>query len=85
MRYKGYAVRDFQRSITASSPVLLSRLVAEGVGISFGYESIAKDDPSLSTFEVEGITGKHEFSLVALKSTGGIELFRRLEAGEEEL
>ena len=55
------------------------------MGISFGYESIAKNNPRLATFHVEGITDRHEFSLVALKGTGGIELYRRLIEGSEEL
>ena len=83
LRYKGYEVRDFKRLITSSSLTLISNFVAAGVGISFGYESIAKDDPRLATFHVEGITDRHEFSLVALKGTGGMELYRRLKEGAE--
>lgn len=81
LRYKGYEVRDFKRVVTSSSLALISNLVANNVGISFGYESIAKDNPRLGTFRVEGITDRHEFSLVALKGTGGIELYRRLKEG----
>ena len=85
LRYKGYEVRDFKRLVTTSSLALISQLVAANVGISFGYESIAKNNPRLATFHVEGITDRHEFTLVALKGTGGIELYRRLTDGAKEL
>lgn len=85
LRYKGYEVRDFKRLITSSSLTLISNLVAAEVGISFGYESIARDNPRLATFDVESITDHHEFSLVALKGTGGMELYRRLKEGAAEL
>lgn len=85
LRYKGYEVRDFKRLVTTSSLALISQLVAADVGISFGYESIAKNNPRLATFQVEGITDRHEYTLVALKGTGGIELYRRLTDGAESL
>lgn len=85
LRYKGYEVRDFKRLVTTSSLALISQLVAANVGISFGYESLAKNNPRLATFHVEGITDRHEFTLVALKGTGGIELYQRLTDGAKEL
>ena len=81
LRYKGYEVRDFKRLVTTSSLALISNMVAADVGISFGYESIAKNNPHLAIFHVEGITDCHEYTLVALKGTGGIELYRRLTDG----
>lgn len=78
LQYKGYAVGDFKRLITCSSLQLITKLVEREVGITFGYESILKEEPNLTTFHVRGITDRHEFSLVALKGTGGIELYHEL-------
>ena len=78
LQYKGYDVGDFKRLITCSSLQLITKLVEREVGITFGYESILKEEPNLATFHVRGITDRHEFSLVALKGTGGIELYHQL-------
>ncbi|KXB68410.1 transcriptional regulator, LysR family [Aedoeadaptatus coxii] len=78
LQYKGYDVGDFKRLITCSSLQLITKLVEREVGITFGYESILKEEPNLATFHVRGITDRHEFSLVALKGTGGIELYHEL-------
>lgn len=79
LRYKGYDVSDFKRIITCSSLPLITKLVERGVGITFGYESILKEEPNLATFHVQGITDRHEFSLVALKGTGGLDLYYELQ------
>lgn len=78
LRYKGYDVCDFKRIITCSSLPLITKLVERGVGITFGYESILKEEPGLATFHVRGVTDRHEFSLVALKGTGGLKLYHDL-------
>lgn len=78
LQYKGYDVGDFKRLITCSSLQLITKLVEREVGITFGYESILKEEPNLATFHVRGITDRHEFSLIALKGTGGIELYHEL-------
>lgn len=52
----------FKRIITCSSLPLITKLVEEGVGITFGYESILKEEPNLATFHVRGVSDRHEFS-----------------------
>lgn len=81
LRYRGHDVFDFSRRITCSSLHLMAGLLKREVGITFGYESILGEEKNLGAFDVDGITDRHEFSLIALKGTGGIELFHALSDG----
>ncbi|KXO16206.1 hypothetical protein HMPREF3189_00892 [Clostridiales bacterium KA00134] len=58
--------------------IVEGRLEKSEAEISFGYLSMVKKDEYLSSFDVRGITDKHEFSLVFLKGTNCIEKYYSL-------
>ena len=63
----GYEVSDFSREISISSFVSIKALVAAGIGISFLYCSVVRDD--VGTFTVEGVTYPHPFHVVYTRNT----------------
>ncbi len=65
----GYGIDSFARVIELNSFQLIRQAVREGLGISFVYDSVAKDDEDLQHFEVTGINTHHEFNVVYLPNT----------------
>lgn len=66
----GYDLSDFARVVYISSFKLIRELVAEGLGVTFAYAALLRDDEALTSFAVEGFQGEHEFNVVYLKHTG---------------
>ncbi len=66
---RGWSLRMFRRCCEISSFALIRRLVRVGIGVSFTYEAVAKDDPDIAAFQVEGFAARHEFNVVWLKNT----------------
>lgn len=65
----GYNLSIFSRVTEISSFQPLKKLVSQGLGISFVYQSIAQADENLAQFTVEGMVEEHEFTIVWLKNT----------------
>lgn len=65
----GYDVSIFSRVTELSSFQPLKKLVSQGLGISFVYQSIAEADENLARFTLEGMAEEHEFTIVWLKNT----------------
>ena len=65
----GYSFQWFPRKSMISSFKLIEKVVEENCGISFVYESIAKENPELETFQIENGEIYHEFNYVFLKNT----------------
>lgn len=59
---------DADNILIISSFVLMKKLIAKNLGISFTYKDVV-DDSDLSTFTIKGIDIKHEFNYVYLKDT----------------
>jgi len=60
----------FSRIITSSSLHVIKSLARKNLGISFVYETVAKSDSTLSTFNVKGMSSSHDFSAVWIDGTG---------------
>lgn len=69
LRQNGYELDAFSRVSEISSFKLIASLCAQGLGISFVYQSVHDGEHDLGSFEVEGISGEHEFNIVYLKHT----------------
>ena len=83
----GYEVNDFFRKVTISSFVSIKALVEAGIGISFLYESVIKEEKGIGTFQVEDITQPHAFHVVYTRNTNAkryAEEFLRNQAGIAE-
>ena len=65
----GYEVNDFVRKITISSFVSIKALVEAGIGISFLYDSVIKEEKGIGTFKVKDITNPHAFHVVYTRNT----------------
>ena len=65
----GYELSDFYREVSISSFVSIKALVADGIGISFLYESVVAKESDIGTFTVDGITQPHAFHAVYTKNT----------------
>ena len=57
----------FRRHICISSFKLILDLVKAGYGVSFVYDILAKSDPDISSFTIEGEPIIREFNIVYLK------------------
>jgi DNA-binding transcriptional LysR family regulator len=64
----GYELNDFYRQVSISSFVSIKALVSSGIGISFLYESVVKND-DIGTFTVDGLTEPHAFHVVYTRNT----------------
>ena len=64
-----HTVAGFARRSEISSFKLIEAAVAQGLGVSFVYESIPKSSPRLATFRVAGGPILHEFNYVYLPGT----------------
>ena len=65
----GYDLNDFSRTVCISSFVSIKALVAEGIGISFVYESVVSKEDSIGTFRVDGLTEPYAFCVVYTRNT----------------
>ena len=67
----GYELSDFCREVSISSFVSVKALVADGIGISFLYQSVVAGEEDIGTFTVDGITEPHAFHVVYTKNSNG--------------
>jgi DNA-binding transcriptional LysR family regulator len=81
----GYDLSDFQREISISSFAAIKALVADGIGISFLYQSVAAGENSIGTFTVDGLTEPHPFHVVYTRNTGAIQYARQFLDGKAGL
>ncbi|MDO5023065.1 MAG: LysR family transcriptional regulator [Eubacteriales bacterium] len=65
----GYDLSAFKNKTVISSFKLMKELVADGLGISFLYETVIEDDPRFGRFSCPPMTGEHELNVVFLKNT----------------
>lgn len=65
----GYELNDFFRKVTISSFVSIKALVEAGIGISFLYASVIKEETGIGTFQVKDITHPHAFHVVYTRNT----------------
>lgn len=63
------SLMDFRRHICISSFKLILELVKAGYGISFVYDILAKSDPDIASFTIQGEPIIREFNIVYLKYT----------------
>ncbi len=73
----GYTTGAFRELATISSFKIIRELVAAGLGISFLYEAVVKDDAAFGHFFCEPLTGIHELNVVYLKNTAAGSYARR--------
>ena len=69
----GLGVNIFGGVATLGSFTLMTGLMAAGAGVTFAYEAVAVENPSLATFQVEGWETTREFNCVWLPGSGGEE------------
>jgi len=65
----GFSIEMFRRHSEISSFSMINRLISNGTGISFAYNSVIKDEDGIATFKVDGMNYRHEFNIVWLKHT----------------
>lgn len=65
----GYSLGAFSSVSEISSFRIISALVADGLGISFVYESVYEGEQNLGSFCVDGFAQEHEFNIVYLENT----------------
>lgn len=70
LRSLGYFLEQFEKVTTISNFSLIRELVTEGLGITFAYSAITKEEKEFATFTIENQAIFHEFNFVFLKNTG---------------
>lgn len=65
----GYRAEQFRRCTEISSFHVITKLVSEGIGISFVYRAVVENRPDIALFQVSGFEKLHEFNIVWLKNT----------------
>ncbi len=65
----GYTTAAFQSCACISSFKIIRALVQAGLGVSFLYEAVVRDDPGFGHFFCPPLTGTHELNVVYLKNT----------------
>lgn len=73
LNLQGNTIEKFNKIISVSSVNLITQLVVRNKGISFGYEKIKYQKKELSTFCVKELSYFHDFNMVSLKGTGGLD------------
>ncbi len=63
----GYGISSFPRVVCANNFSLICRMLAEKIGITFAYSSVARELPSVVPFHLEGLPEHHAFHFVYLK------------------
>lgn len=69
LKASGYGLKDFSRTVSISSFVSIKALAADGIGISFLYDSVIAKDEAIGTFTVDGLTEPHPFHVVYTRNT----------------
>lgn len=69
-----YSYKSFSQYSVISSFKLMESLIANDLGITFAYRTIAEQNPSLSVFRLKDQTIFHEFNFVFLKNSKSSEL-----------
>ncbi len=64
-----YTIDSFQNKIQINSFSSITQLVADNIGISFVYESVANKNNTLRKFYIKGIESSHEFTCAHLKNS----------------
>lgn len=75
----GESIASFSSMTCISSFVVIKDLVAAGLGITFGYRSIANQDPRLALFSLQGYPKTHDLFYVYLKDSHAEELLTFLQ------
>ena len=65
----GYQINDFNHVISISSFNAIKHIVQAGIGITFLYESVIKEDKAIGTFHVNEVTTPHEFNVIYTKNS----------------
>lgn len=69
LQRNNYSLKNFAKLKTINSVSVTSSLVGRNLGISFGYNSIVKGYPELTTFTINGLPETHEFTVVWMKNS----------------
>lgn len=69
LQSQGYDLSLFPRVTEISNFQPLKKLVSNGLGISFVYQSVADTDQNLAQFTLDTMVTEHEFNIVWLKHT----------------
>ncbi|WP_419775318.1 LysR substrate-binding domain-containing protein [Ignavigranum ruoffiae] len=70
---KGQSIDRFKDCVSISNIHLIKKLIEKDLGVTFAYRKILTDYDNLTTFEVLGLTTFHEFNIVSMKNTHGLE------------
>lgn len=70
----GYTYDSFAKKAIISSFKLIESAVSMNCGISFVYDTIAKKNENIATFQIDGLDVFHEFNFVYLKNTSANKL-----------
>ncbi len=62
-------IDSFAHKMYCNSFKVITELVAQGVGVSFVYESVANSTDNLARFRIDGVDSHHDFTCVYLKPT----------------
>ena len=79
-----FSLQNFNRVMSISNFAAIQRFVADGLGISFAYQSVADADPRLATFEMEDMSIIREFNYVYLNEAIALEKIARFSLSEGE-
>lgn len=71
-----HSINEFKNINCISNFEFIKSIVKKGSGISFVFESVAKDDDELDFFTIEGQVIDKEFNFVYLKSTNVDEIIK---------
>lgn len=73
LKSMGYSLEHFGKVTSISSFLLIRELVAEGIGITFAYQAVTREEKEFATFTIKDNPVFHEFYFVYLKNTGAEE------------
>lgn len=73
LNLQGNTIEKFNKIISVNSINLIKELIIRNKGISFGYEKIKYQNKEISTFNVKELSYFHDFNIVSLKGTGGLD------------
>ena len=74
----GFALESFHRIMTISDFSAIQRFVADNIGITFAYQSVAEQD-QLAVFEIENMEIIREFNYVYCNERVAAEKIKRFE------
>lgn len=70
---QNYTLNDFEHTACIDHVGLIVKLLENNSGVTFGYESIAKENPKLATFRLEASDEYHDFRVVYLENEYALE------------